>query len=1044
MSHQFSGLKVKLFCIRIAFVTFTFAASSTQAQKVWIAYNDYWPFDSTQQFSFGTNLQLATCATGAIARTTSRYYDFTISNNIVWTYGLHGNQANFADVHGLAGGLLPYHPLVADTILLINGARVFNTSPNDTILNAMTCDYEGFVYAAGQGISVINPADSSITYRGPLPPGLASAGGMTYRNGEFFISTVSNSLARVDVQNPANTVEVAQFPPGTPPIDAMVSFPYRCDSIVTYVFARAESSTAIYRLDFDDYSLSPVCTFDRAITAAAAREECIQPPCNFTIDLDAQDLSGLPGQDFRADTACFGPLPIAAPATLVWVGVPLDSMRITLSGVLNAGQEYLELAAAPHLIVLGSGTTSVTLVDDGTATFADFEAALSAIRYHNTAPAPAYGTRQARVRAFAWKYSSMESVAYLPISNLSIGAQIRTLDTVSCFGGADGALSVAGRGGTEPYAFVWTGGQQTDSLSGLSAGAYPLTVTDATGCRATDTLWMPQPDSLLVALLPSAGFICGSTGSIAASATGGTAPYNWLWSTGSAAPQIGGIAAGNYALTLTDANGCTALAAITLNGAEPVTVTETVQSCRGEPYLFEGQSYLSDTLLCRTYAGFNGCDSTHCRSLIFLDTFYTQQTVLLCPGESYDFNGLLLSGDTTACLVFTASNGCDSTHCIRTEIVRRASLSLAAICPGTTYTFNGRVFDQAGTYTEIIPQSIGCDSVAVLQLSVLAPPSPGLSASGSLCRGASVALSAAAGMAAYVWSDGSGGSTLQISQPGGYSVTVTDLNGCMASDSILIADEAVRAQWVATAPICEGLQGSASIVEITGGTPPYRHGLAGGMLQAATEPLRLPAGTHSVAVEDANGCGIEQSLVVPAAPVWSLELGRDTSVRLGTAILLQAQGQWPPEALLNWRPSEGLDCDTCTTVSAMPLRNTRYELIISIAPGCELRDALTIRTDTRTRVFVPGAFSPNGDGVNDRLNVFSDDGVQLVQRFSVFDRWGALVFEQRNFSPNDPGNGWDGFVRNQAAHAGVYVWHIEWLRFDGETEQKSGESLLLR
>ncbi|HRF40518.1 MAG TPA: hypothetical protein PK198_17120, partial [Saprospiraceae bacterium] len=77
---------------------------------------------------------------------------------------------------------------------------------------------------------------------------------------------------------------------------------------------------------------------------------------------------------------------------LVRVGLPIDSMRISLSGILNAGQEYLELSAAPHLSVFGSGTTTLTLVDDGTATFADFEAALSAIRYYNTAPAPAYGT----------------------------------------------------------------------------------------------------------------------------------------------------------------------------------------------------------------------------------------------------------------------------------------------------------------------------------------------------------------------------------------------------------------------------------------------------------------------------------------------------------------------------------------------------------------------------------------------------------------------------------------------------------------------------
>lgn len=1037
MRHLEVGLVLKalfLFC-----ACFTISEAASQEQSLFAAHIRNFALGGT--YTPNWRFRLPGCQS-TVNQVTFSYHVYGYTFNTQGRLLLAARYDTETDI-SIRFGFIASHPTTQDSGIGINNFALAYPA-NDTILNAMTCDYEGLVYAAGQGISVINPADSSISYRGPLPPGLASAGGMTYRNGEFFLSTVGNSLARVDVENPANTVEVAQFPPGTPPIDALVSFPYRCDSIVTYAFARAESSTTIYRLDFDDYSLSEVCVFDRAITAAAAREECIQPPCNFTIDLDAQDLSGLPGQDFRADTACFGPLPIAAPATLVRVGIPLDSLRITLSGILNAGQEYLELNAAPNLSVFGSGTTTLTLVDDGTATFADFEAALSAIRYHNTAPTPAYGTRQARVRAFAWRYSSMESVAYLPISNLSIGAQIRTVDTVSCFGGADGALSVSGRGGTAPYVFAWPGGQQGDSLSSLSAGAYLLTVTDATGCRATDTLWMPQPDSIVVSLLPSSMFVCDSTGSITANATGGTEPYHWLWNNGSTASQISGIAAGTWSAALADANGCTALAALTLDGAASVTVTQTQLSCRGEPYIFEGQSYSSDTLLCRTYTGLNGCDSTHCISLVFLDTFYTTETVLLCPGESYDFNGLLLTGDTTACMVLTASNGCDSTHCVRTEVIRRESFNLAAICPGAAYTFNNRVFDQAGTYTEIIPRSSGCDSVAVLQLNVLPPPSVGLSASGSLCRGASVALSTAAGMAAYLWSDGSAGANLLTSQPGLYRVTVTDLNGCTASDSILIADEAVRAQWNAEPPICAGLTGSVSSTEITGGTPPYRHGPAGGLLQPVTEPVRLPAGTHRMVLEDANGCGMEQEVVVPAAPVWSLELGRDTSIRLGTAIRLQAQGQWPPNALLNWNPSEGLDCDTCAEVSAAPVRNTRYELVISIAPGCELRDALTIRTDTRTRVFVPGAFSPNGDGVNDRLSVFSDDGVALVQRFIVFDRWGAQVFEQRNFAPNDPANGWDGFVRQQAAHAGVYVWHIEWLRFDGETERLSGESLLLR
>ncbi|HRF40517.1 MAG TPA: hypothetical protein PK198_17115, partial [Saprospiraceae bacterium] len=72
----------------------------------------------------------------------------------------------------------------------------------------------------------------------------------------------------------------------------------------------------------------------------------------------------------------------------------------------------------------------------------------------------------------------------------------------------------------EPYSFVWFNGAQTDSLSGLGAGMYQLTVTDATGCRATDTVFIPQPDSIVVSLLPSAMFVCDSTGSISANASG--------------------------------------------------------------------------------------------------------------------------------------------------------------------------------------------------------------------------------------------------------------------------------------------------------------------------------------------------------------------------------------------------------------------------------------------------------------------------------------------------------------------------------------------
>ncbi|MFM9946575.1 MAG: hypothetical protein ACKV1O_01425, partial [Saprospiraceae bacterium] len=128
---------------------------------------------------------------------------------------------------------LMYLPFVQDTLWWPNPNPINGfPSPSDTILNAMTCDFSGNIFAAGRGISTYRPSTGVLTYLGDLPPGLESAGGITHRNGEVFISTVSNSLARVDMQNPANTLEVMQFPPGTPIVDGLITFPYRCDSLV--------------------------------------------------------------------------------------------------------------------------------------------------------------------------------------------------------------------------------------------------------------------------------------------------------------------------------------------------------------------------------------------------------------------------------------------------------------------------------------------------------------------------------------------------------------------------------------------------------------------------------------------------------------------------------------------------------------------------------------------------------------------------------------------------------------------------------------------
>ena len=95
------------------------------------------------------------------------------------------------------------------------------------------------------------------------------------------------------------------------------------------------------------------------------------------------------------------------------------------------------------------------------------------------------------------------------------------------------------------------------------------------------------------------------------------------------------------------------------------------------------------------------------------------------------------------------------------------------------------------------------------------------------------------------------------------------------------------------------------------------------------------------------------------------------------------------------------------------------------------------------RIFVPTGFSPNGDSANDRLLVHGQPSARILD-FRLFDRWGELVYETGNFTPNDPDIGWDGTFRGQEMDPGVYVWILEVEYMDGVTEILRGNTTLIR
>jgi len=260
------------------------------------------------------------------------------------------------------------------------------------------------------------------------------------------------------------------------------------------------------------------------------------------------------------------------------------------------------------------------------------------------------------------------------VVNTMLGLDVQTTPA-NCFGAATGSATALASGGNGNYAYIWSTGATTTEISGLAAGTYPVTATNG-NCSATGSATVSQPAALIVNVMTTAETSPGaSDGTATAMATGGTPDYTYLWSTGAVTAAITGLAPGNYSVTASDSQGCTASTTAEVNSSIcngfVLELTPADLVCHGDmsgsveaaltggtgPFSFEWSNGGTGPTISGLAAGVYSVSATDANDCILTAStaveeptaleLTIQKTDVLCPGDATGTAEVNVSGGTS-------------------------------------------------------------------------------------------------------------------------------------------------------------------------------------------------------------------------------------------------------------------------------------------------------------------------------------------------------------------------------------------------------------
>ncbi|MGI9545060.1 MAG: hypothetical protein ACR2MX_17495, partial [Cyclobacteriaceae bacterium] len=517
---------------------------------------------------------------------------------------------------------------------------------------------------------------------------------------------------------------------------------------------------------------------------------------------------------------------------------------------------------------------------------------------------------------------------------------------VLCFGEATGSIDLTVSGGTPGYTFLWSNGATTEDISGLAAGTYDVTITDANGCETTDSATIGEPaDLTCTAALDSGVTINGASDGVATvTPNGGTPGYTYLWDNGETTQQATGLNAGLHTVTVTDANGCetTCQVMVTEPGVLACTVAlvSDVQ-CNGES---NGSATVTPTggVAPFSYAWDNG---------------ETTQTATGLNAGLHTVTVTDANGAETTCDVTIAEPPVLSSSTTQVDVLcfgeatGSIDLTVSGGTPGYTFFWStGETTEDisnltAGTYNVTIIDANGCETTNSVTIT---EPAAALTSSTTqvdvLCFGeatGSIDLTVSGGTPGYTFLWSTGATTEDISglTAGTYDVTITDANGCETTDSVTITEPPMPLMCSVALDMGVSVNGAsdgAATVTPTGGTSGYTFLWDNGeTTQTATS---LDAGVHTVTVTDSNGCETTCEVMVPEPDQLVCNITLESNVLCngdsdGAATVTPMGGVAP--FTYAWDNGE-------TTQTATALNAGLHSVIVTDANGAETSCEVTV------------------------------------------------------------------------------------------------------